>query len=451
MIIETKYGKLEGKRQGAAVVFKGVPYAKPPVGDLRWCPPQEPERWCGIKIANTFGNRCIQTLPEASDLNPDGTKPIKEYEPTTEFYPDMSEDCLYLNIWTPAGATDKKCPVAFYIHGGGFLFGHGAEIAMDGGELCNHGVILVTINYRLNVFGFFACTGLSVEQGTSGNYGLLDQIAALRWVRENIEAFGGDSGNITVFGHSAGAMSTQALISSPLTKGMIRRASMHSGGGYPGGMYRPLELAKRQGERLMKEAGADSVAQLRAMPADLIFGLGMKVMMALMKDYLEQNPCDICLIYTPVMDGVVLPGSYKEVVERGLTHDVECILGSCKNDVGVTLEMLAAGNRGSDVYNGCIGYAQMYEKLYRKPCYLYYFKRDMPGDNAGAYHCADGWYLFHTLKRNLRPFTNADYELSKRMVSHWVSFMKTGTPNGEGLEKWRPYTQADPFVMDFDI
>ena len=215
---KTKYGQVHGVQKDGYTVFRGVPYAKPPVGEKRFCPPEEPACWEGVYKADHFGCVCPQTEHEPDSFYG------KEFYLDPEFGMKQSEDCLYLNIWTPANTVDEKLPVAFWIHGGAFMHGFSHESEFDGAAYCERGVILVAINYRLGAFGFLAHPWLSEESGAgrSGNYAILDQIAALKWVKENIAAFGGDPENITVFGQSAGCMSVQTLVSSPLTENWIR-------------------------------------------------------------------------------------------------------------------------------------------------------------------------------------------------------------------------------------
>ena len=247
--VVTAYGSYLGVQEDGYRKYLGVAYAKAPVGELRFAPPQRPDAFEGVKKADHFGNRCMQG----------GSDPFygKEFYSDPAFMPPVSEDCLYLNIWTPDGAEENEnLPVAFYIHGGAFMGGAGSETEFDGASYAKRGVILVTINYRCGIFGFLAHPFLAAESenGLCGNYGILGQIAALTWVRENSRAFGGDPENITIFGQSAGAMSVQTLCSSPLTEGMFARAIMQSGGSYGVGLHSdvPMEEAMRDGEEILE-------------------------------------------------------------------------------------------------------------------------------------------------------------------------------------------------------
>ena len=263
IMVETKYGKIEGVDHGWYTAYLGVPYAKAPVGELRWKAPEAPDQYDGVLKAVEF---------QAKNWQREGSTPPwdKDFYDDPAFSRKLSEDCLYLNIWAPKNA--EKCPVAFWIHGGAFMGGSGGEKEFDGTAYARRGVIFVSIQYRLGIFGFLAHPWLTEEAGTSGNYGMLDQIAALKWVYENIAAFGGDPDNITVFGQSAGAMSTQTLIESPLTKNMIAKAILQSGGSYGIGLHsdRTLKEAEGYGEILSEVLGAASLAEMRAKTAEEI-------------------------------------------------------------------------------------------------------------------------------------------------------------------------------------
>ena len=236
-MVEIRQGKLRGVEGTYADIYRGIPYAKPPVGELRFHAPEPPEPWEGIYAADTFSCICPQLGQEP------GSFYEKEFYSDPAFMPPQNEDCLYLNIWTPKSEEPRReedlCPVAVWFHGGGFINGFGSEIEFDGEAYAKRGIVLVTVNYRLGLLGYFAHPDLTARDGHSGNYGLLDQIAAIDWVRENIAAFGGNPDQITIFGQSAGGMSVRALISSPLMKGKVRGAILQSCGGY----HSPLTAA----------------------------------------------------------------------------------------------------------------------------------------------------------------------------------------------------------------
>lgn len=449
-IIDTKYGKIQGTETKDAILFKGIPYAKPPVGPLRFMPPQETGGWEDILICDHWGNCPIQPPENVEDMLPDGTRPFRDYteEQEEQFFSPMSEDCLYMNIWMPK-EVHKHCPVVLYIFGGAFLCGNANKITFDGGAFARNGIICVSFNYRLGVFGYYANRLLKEEQGTTGNYGTLDQLAALKWVYENIGDFGGDAQNITVMGHSAGGMSVQALLCSPKSRGMIRHASMHSGGGYPFAMSRNLDTALAQGELLMNALHISTLKELRAVPAKHLFGVGMQIMMQWLQEHRTDVTDDVPLIYIPTIDGNIIPESFDACMENGNIENVDCIIGSTKNDVGVPDEVIENGSRHCNIYDICGGFSLMREKQAQRPTYVYYFMHSLPGDTAGAPHCCDANYIFDILHRSARPFTEEDEKLRDKMVDMWCNFARYGNPNGTQNQVWRPYTKADPFVMDF--
>ncbi|MDL2234226.1 carboxylesterase family protein [Ruminococcaceae bacterium OttesenSCG-928-L11] len=437
-IVSTKFGQLKGVCKQDYTVFRGVPYAKPPVGDLRWKAPVEPDCWDGVRQADRFGTRCMSTVQEP------GAFYYKEFFADEDYIPAMSEDGLYLNVWTPAESGEERLPVAFWIHGGAFSGGFGTELEFDGEAFCRQGVILVTINYRLGALGFLAHPELSAEDpdGHSGNYGILDQIAALKWVYENIAAFGGDPGRITVFGQSAGAMSVQTLVSSPLTRGMIAGAILQSGGGYQS-LSRDVTLKEMQeiGAGFLAHCGVSSVRELREMDSETISRFSNEYFVECARKGIGGLP------FVPCIDGYVLHSGYNAAIESGDIADIPYMLGSTKNDVGATPENPETGP-GSMLYEGCINWSRYLEKLGRAPAHVYWFTRAPLGDDAGAFHSAELWYVFGTLHRSWRPKTEADYALSRQMVAHWCSFVKTGNPNGDSLPQWKPCTEQDPFVLE---
>ena len=444
LMVQTKYGILEGVQEEGYAKFLGVPYAQPPVGALRWKRPQPPRHWDGIRKADHFSHRAWQTVQEPP-RDGQGINYAKEFYENPAFMPEMDEDCLYLNIWTPDVSTDKKLPVAFYIHGGAFLNGFGSEIEFDGEAFARRGVILVTINYRLGAFGFFAHPGLKQEDpdGCCGNYGIYDQIAALQWVRDNIANFGGDPDKITIFGQSAGAMSVQSLLSSPLTKGMIAGAILQSGGGYKGGFNsnRTLEQAEMLGNKYMEICGASSLEDMRALsPQQLMDGL-FKLMPV-------SFGMGLGLPFTPVMDGVLLTDGYNEVLEKGNYPDIPYMLGSCLNDMTI---QPGTDGRNSSIYCGCVNWSLLGQLHGRKPAYVYQFCRQLPGDNQGAFHSSELWYVFHTLGRCWRPMTEADEKLSNQICDYWCNFVKSGDPNGDGLAEWAPCGWENHAVRMLDV
>ena len=301
-------------------IYKGIPYAAPPIGDLRWKQPQPVKPWKGIRQCDTFGAASLQ-----GDLTP-GSFYWKEFYQGGD--PKRSEDCLYLNVWTPAaGKPEAKLPVIFWIHGGAYMGGYGHEIEFGGDAYAKKGVILVTINYRLGMCGFLAHPLLTAENDGkgSGNYGLFDQLAALKWVKRNISAFGGNPDNITVMGQSAGAGSVQALISSPLTKGLIQRAIIQSGGGLGGIISaKSLKEAEKQGSDMWKAAGISTLEEMRAYPAE-------KFQEVLMK-YMQQQK-SFGLPYSPCVDGELLTAPLDETARNGQELDIPYLIGYTSEDM----------------------------------------------------------------------------------------------------------------------
>ncbi|MDR3119725.1 MAG: carboxylesterase family protein [Clostridiales bacterium] len=436
-IVQTKYGKLCGVRRQGHTVFRGIPYAKPPVGALRWKKPVPPESWNGVRDAKVFGATAMQRLQTP------GSFYEKEFFSDEDFFPPMSEDCLFLNVWTPARAAGDKLPVAFWIHGGGFVGGYGTEPEFDGAAYCERGVILVSFNYRLGALGFLAHEWLSAESAKeghgahSGNYALYDQLAALNWVRENIAAFGGDPDKITIFGQSAGARSVQSLVSSPLTKGLIAGAILQSGGGYklPISRDATLQSAEGLGARFAEACGADSLESLRALPVEAV----MKASNELVESAAAKGQG---FAFGPCIDGKFLITGSDDALESGLHADIPYMIGSAMNDFGVTRADLAAGKKNR-LYQGCIEWSLLGESLGRKPSYVYYFMREPLGDDAGAFHSSELWYMFNTLSRSWRPKVWADYELAEKMTDYWCNFVKTGDPNGGGLPRWEPCAEKN--------
>jgi len=432
-VLSVTGGKIQGMLTDSSnvMVFKGIPYAAPPVGDLRWKAPQPPVPWEGVKVCDKFGPISLQP----------GNSPETFYG--KEFYwngtPAQSEDCLYLNVWAPKaslGNTDAKLPVALWIHGGAYTNGYGYEVTMDGDEWARRGVILVTINYRLGLLGFLSHPSLSAENGgKSGNYGFLDQVAALRWVSDNISVFGGDPSNITVFGQSAGAMSVKTLCASPLSKDRIAKAIIQSGGGVGGESLLPeIEPSAFDalGKDIMDAGGLSDIEKMRsASYEDLMKAYGA---------YLKEHGGWMML--GPHTSPGILPESFDAAVYDGSVADIPYMIGYNKDDIP------ALGGESVDRF------CAVRDSLSSKPVYEYEFLRNLPGDDddpekdSGAFHSAELWYTFHTLGNSWRPFTKEDYALSDEMVLAWTDFCKKGDPG------WKAFTRKnseEPFKKEFDI
>lgn len=422
-MIQTRQGAVEGllSQDGKTLIFRGLPYAQPPVGPLRFCRPQTHAPWQGVLPCKEFGPRCPQA--DLAGMEFYG----KEFY--DQLVPPCGEDCLTLNIWTPADAgPESRLPVLFWIHGGAFMHGCGSEKEFDGEGFAQKGVVLVTINYRVNAFGFFAHPDLEAEnpEGVSGNYGILDQLFALDWVRANIAAFGGDPEKITLAGQSAGCMSVQALISSPLAKGMVQGAILQSGGGLRALHETPTkEHAWTAGRQLMEHLGVYSIQELRQVPAQAL----MEGAYAVAGEQLR---------WTPHQDGWLLPGSTDALAESGQVHDIAYMIGSLGDDIGGSSLLQESGAR----------WCQNQLELGRRPAYLYFFDRKLPGDHAGAFHSAELWYVFQTQDRCWRPWEDRDHQLAGEVSAYWANFVKTGDPNGPGLPRWEPYTQEHPAALE---
>lgn len=426
-VLKIEGGKIQGihTETPGVYIYKGIPYAAPPVGDLRWKPPQPVIPWEGVKVADTYGLAAIQPPRQPGSFY------------YIEFFTDdghqTSEDCLYLNICTPEpGKTDAGLPVAIYIHGGAFASGYCYEKQFLGGEeWAKHGVILVTINYRLNIFGFLAHPDLSSESpnGVSGNYGLLDQIAALKWIKNNIQQFGGDPNNITTIGQSSGAMSVQSLVTSPLSKDLMQKAILQSGGGVSdrsmlGGSQ--LAVAEKAGKDLMEFGGNKTLEAMRTVSAEDILDL--------MNRYRKEKRMGMM---SPVVDGYVLTNNFSEAARTDKIADITYIIGFNTDDMG-------------GLKSGLGQFCKLREENGGK-AYAYEFARALPGDTAGAFHSAELWYVFNTLSNCWRPFTEGDYALSDYMVDAWTNFVKYGDPNGKDKEVWRPYTEENQQFMVFKL
>ena len=436
-VLEIEGGKVQGVEASVkgVYIYKGIPFAAPPVGDLRWKEPQPVIPWEGVKVADTFS-------PGAMQAKHDSTNPW-----TSEFYwedPDFSEDCLYLNVWTPApGKPGKKLPVAMWIHGGAYTGGWGFEPEFDGKVWAEKGVVLVTINYRLGIFGFLNHPLLAEESPNhvSGNYGILDQVAALKWVHANIAAFGGDPDNITILGQSAGAGSVKTLVNSPLTGGLIKKAIIQSGGGVnvrPAGAAAPaqpagsmMDLIGNAWKVVFDWAGYDTLEKMRAASTEDIFTLAAR--------YAAETGTRMQLGTRPVVDGYLSTESFDEAALGGRIKDIPYMIGYTRDDMGNPEEGI---RRFCDLRNAA-----------GQPVYAYQFAHALPDDEAGshdmkgAFHSSELWYMFKSLDRGDRPFTQADWALAEHVVGCWTNFAKTGDP---GLG-WKPYTPDAPDFMVFDL
>lgn len=419
----TEQGALEGIDMGDYAVYKGIPYAKPPVGELRFCMPQRVENWIGVRMAKDNPPIAWQNRPEV------GSFYEKEFYHEDPSLLSMSEDCLYLNIWTPAKQAEDRLPVMIWIHGGAFNHGFGHEREFDGRAYCERGVILVTVQYRLGIFGFLSHPWL--EEG--GNLALRDQSAAISWVYENIRYFGGDNRRITIAGQSAGGICVQAQLCNQTMKGKIHGAIMQSGGGY-GQLTRRMEsksAAMERGKSFLRQCGITS--------REMLMKLDAKTMLDYANEY--QYTCRI------VCDSEIIPNRGEAVLYDQWDFHIPCLLGSNKNDIRVTQEMLER-HIPSDLYVGNCDFAEKYGG--GNQSFLYYFDRELPGDHAGAFHSAELWYMFGTLDRGWRPFEQADERLSEEMLECWSCFVKLGRPCKE-LSEWPQYERNEKFIRRFSV
>ncbi len=443
LIVKTQNGLIEGLHgwDPRIAVYKGVPYAKAPVGNLRFRSPQPLESWDGVLQAFDYAPVSMQQTP-GIDKESFWTK---EMHPTGPEY-EVSEDCLYLNVFTPARDDQAMLPVLFYIHGGGFTGGYPSEIEFDWEHMARKGMVVVAIQYRLGIFGFLASHALSgvFEEEGKGNYGIEDQICALRWTRENIKAFGGDPDRITIAGQSAGAMSVQCLLTSPLTEGMIHGAIVESciEGDFPGipVFANTMEESERTGDDFMEKAGYRTLEDLQAVPAeklleqvDTLMGPGFH--------------------FRPTIDQRVLFESPFQAYVNDHHKKVPVIAGYNR---GETKSFMLPGQRKDDP--GMIEATRMFgyiQDSQNRTAYLYEFDGDIPGDdNIGSYHGSEMWFAYDSLSRSNRAFTGKHYDLARQMSSYWSNFVKTGDPNGKDnygndLPRWEPFTRKDEFLMLF--
>jgi para-nitrobenzyl esterase len=410
-------GTLEGLDSAGVMVFRGIPYAAPPVGALRWRPPAPASRWTGVRPANQLGHNCIQHQPYG-DIDP--------------FAAGVSEDCLYLNVWTNSlDARAPRRPVMVWIHGGGFFAGFGGEERHNGARLAQKGAVVVTINYRLGAFGFLAHPALAAESPhhATGNYGLLDQIAALQWVKRNIARFGGDPSRVTIFGESAGGMSVGSLIASPLAKGLFQRAILESGTGVSIGVF-PRDTARKIGMRLadslhVRGSDADAARQLRALSPDTVLAASLRLGE-------KDQP-----MFFPVVDGWVLPRSVDSALLRGAANIVPVIAGTTRDEGD---EWMGAPTRSFARLISARG----------APTYVYMFSRvgeDSANRARGAYHSAEITFVFgrpHPLQASAgsAPY---DSMVAEAMSDYWVAFAASGNPNGRpAAGKWPSWPRYDP-------
>jgi para-nitrobenzyl esterase len=461
--VRTQAGHVRGRQRDAngVLAFKGIPFAAPPVGPLRWRAPQPATPWRGVRDASTFGAGCLSALENDPRPGP------------------RDEDCLYLNVWTAARQADEKRPVMVWIHGGGFQFGSSANPATDGGQLAAKGVVVVSFNYRLGVFGFLAHPELDLE-GPSGNYGLQDQLAALRWVQANIAGFGGDPANVTLFGESAGAMAVGILMASPLADGLFHKAIGQSGAFWDGkhGPLQSFEEARARGLAFARRQGDASIAALRAMPAARLN--------AAAPWSFQSSP--VVGAFSPSIDRHVAPDAPARRFLRGQQMHIPLLAGwnateefpfasqslpdQSAPEFRAAAEKMFGWERMADFLKAypadtdaqaktsaatltgdyVVGeQSWQWLRLHRgssgAPVYGYFFRYTSPYVPIAS-HVTEIPFVFGTLTPQqvigcAAPPAEADRALSRTMMSYWVNFATRGDPNGSGLPQWPAYDEED--------
>jgi para-nitrobenzyl esterase len=459
--IRVEQGLLQGAAEDGLTVYRGIPFAAPPVGELRWRAPQSAVKWDGVR-------ETVKFAPDPYQGDGKG---------------NVSEDCLYLNVWTPAKSSGDRIPVLVWIYGGGFSFGSTSTSTHNGEHLARKGVVLVSINYRVGPLGFLAHPELSAEspRTVSGNYGLLDLIAGLQWVQKNIAAFGGDPEKVTIFGESAGGIAVSMLCASPLAKGLFHGAISQSGGSfgpprpttYPGENMKRLADAEQSGLAYAKRAGAASIAELRKLGPDKLpagFGSGAA---------------------WPIIDGWVVPNDQYKIYEAGKYNDVAILVGY-NSDEGLSFsrektpeefrsnvekrygpfaeKLLAAYPVGTNsvpktardlMRDAAFGWhtwswARLQARARKSKVFCYYFDQhperrpDSPQADHGTPHGVDVPYVFQTLDRTKPDITQSDLQISEAVATYWVNFAKRGDPNGAGVPTWPQFTENDRQVMYFN-
>lgn len=466
-------------------VFRGIPYAAPPIHELRWKAPQPVVPWEGIRLCDKFGRPGFQhTQFRGGYYTEWGYGDESPY----------SEDCLYLNVWTRRpGCVDANLPVILWIHGGGCREGFGSEPEFDGQEFAAKDVVLVSINYRLGVFGFLAHPELSAESGhnASANYGILDQIQSLKWVRDNIAQFGGNPNNVTIAGQSAGGGCVRILCESPLARGLFHKAVIMSAGGLsplpevqpndrviddqnvddgieriaayhapvpPAGLTE-FQRAEFNSKVIMDWAGYTSLEKMRAASTEAIFTVA-EIYNSATGNFPIINGMSLVNGYRhPIVDGYASTESFDAAAVDGTLADVPYLIGYTMNDYR---EM------SDEIVNFCINREKNGSKAW-----AYEFARPLPDDNShpearkahqestsensaltvlqGAFHSSDLWYVFKSMKHSWRPWTKGDWELSERMITAWANFARYGDPNGSDEGEWTPCTESNPRMMIFKL
>ena len=458
LMVKTDHGELEGMVEGGVVAFKGIPYAAPPVGDLRWREPQPNAVWDGVRKADVFGKPCIQdesiAIKNDSDPGP------------------SSEDCLFLNVWTPGADPTVKRPVMVWIHGGAYMLGTGNSMLYSGGPLARKGAVVVTLNYRLGQLGFFAHPALEKESPAGPiNFGLFDQIAALKWVQQNIAAFGGDPGNVTIFGQSAGGKSVLALFASPLARGLFHKGIAESSYAVPEATRtKALEAGTKVADALGLNGVDATIAELRAVPAE---------------KFAQVKGAGTSFSPVPAVGDAVLPQTIQETFAKGEEAPVPLILGNTSNDASVieqyqinptaVLQQLGvAGIVVKALYPGVTDDTQLTFEAMRDlaftmparwladrhsklaPSWRYYFSYVPVNYRAkqpyGVPHAGEIVFTMNTgdLSKKIKAnFTDADWEMSQRVSDYWFEFARIGVPLSNGSPEWPNHNTKQDKTMEF--
>jgi para-nitrobenzyl esterase len=465
--VEVTGGTTEGVERDGIFSYKGIPFAAPPVGDLRWKSPAPVQPWTDVKKADAFECACMQAPDSMGNTAP------------------VSEDCLYLNVWTPAKKVDEKIPVIYWVHGGGYSGGSTSTPMYDGTGFAKKGVVLVSVAYRLGPFGFLAHQELSSESGNgSGSYGMQDMIAGLKWVKENITRFGGDPSNVTIFGHSAGGAAISLLAASPLTKGLFHRAICMSGGsftplqtskqtgislGIPS-----LKLAESTGEEFLKELGVADIKAARALSAEDIQkklggGMGGMRFRPAADGYVISN--DLYSLYqagnfndSPILLGHtsdemgsfgrtqnIMPEEFEKQIRAQYGPQADAILSAYPHstDTEATKASKDIRNDSSFSWNTWT-WARLQSRNGKGKAFQYYFDYHPGSPNGGSGHGSDVPYAFQTLGGPVGEPKEGDLRLSDMISSYWINFARSGDPNGPGLPEWPAFTENDQKVMVFD-
>lgn len=475
--VTTKYGVVRGLPAADPRVtsFKGIPFAAPPVGENRWRAPQPVKSWDGVLNAYEFAPISVQDRPAmGTDIY------CREWHVDKDV--KIDEDCLYLNVWTPANSVDEKLPVFVWYFGGGLQWGYPSEMEFDGERLARRGIIVVTVNYRLNVFGFMANKEITAENPDApANFGYLDQQCATRWVKENIAAFGGDPENITIGGQSAGGGSVMAQLTNLDNKGLFKRAIVMSGiigspyreAGFPDPM--PLSEAEKWSEGFFGLLGVKSLKEAREIDSQTVLSKYNEYvkthprMFSVMDDkFIKGDPLKQAL-KGEILDVPIMAGNTQDEFLNAITAEnedefikkVSDIFGAAASEF---LEYDEAKKQTGNRY-GSVSGIELCDKILfeamkrngsKNDFYYYRFNPDIPGeDNPGTFHSVDLWFFFETLAKCSRPYVGRHYDLSRKMANYWANFMKCGNPNGvdaDGtpMQEWVPYTKENKFEMEFD-